>query len=218
MVIELVRRADLFDLAAVHHHHAVGQSHGLDLVMRHIDGRGLDLLMHALDLGAHLHAQLGVEIGQRLVEQEHLGIAHDGAAHGDALALAAGELLRAAQEQFGDVENAGGIVDPLFDLGLGEFAQLQPERHVFGDRHVRIKRVVLEHHGDVAILRRQVVDHLAADRYLAVADFLEPRDHAQRRALAAARRPDQHDEFMIGYFEIDVADGDDIVVALPHVS
>ena len=69
--------------------------------------------MHALDLGAHLHAQLGVEIGQRLVEQEHLGIAHDGAAHGDALALAAGELLRAAREQFGDVEDAGGIVDAL---------------------------------------------------------------------------------------------------------
>jgi hypothetical protein len=45
-----------------------------------------------LDLGAHLHAQLGVEIRQRLVEQEHLRIAHDGAAHGDALALAARKL------------------------------------------------------------------------------------------------------------------------------
>jgi len=51
------------------------------------------LLVHLLDLGAHLHAQLGVEVGERLVEQEHLGIAHDGTAHSDALALAARELL-----------------------------------------------------------------------------------------------------------------------------
>jgi hypothetical protein len=46
-------------------------------------------LAQALDLGAHLHPELGVEVAERLVEQEDLGIAHDGAAHGDALALAA---------------------------------------------------------------------------------------------------------------------------------
>jgi hypothetical protein len=55
-----------------------------------------------LDLGAHLHAQLGVEVRQRLVEQEHLRVAHDGAAHGDALALAAGELARVAVEELGE--------------------------------------------------------------------------------------------------------------------
>jgi hypothetical protein len=38
--------------------------------------------------------RLGVEVRQRLVEQEGLGLAHDGAAHGDALALTAGERLR----------------------------------------------------------------------------------------------------------------------------
>ena len=187
-MIKLVRRADLLNFAAVHDHHAVGQRHGLDLVVRHIHGRGLDLLVHAFDLGAHLHAQLGVEIGQRLVEQKNLGIAHDGAAHGDALALAAGELLGAAREQFGDVENAGSVVDPLLDLGLGEFAQLEPERHVFGDRHVRVERVVLEHHGDVAVLRRQVVDHGPADRDFAVGDLLQARNHPQCGALAATGR------------------------------
>ena len=52
--------------------------------------------MQRLQLGAHLHAQLGVEVGQRLVEQEHRRLAHDGAAHRHALALAAGELARLA--------------------------------------------------------------------------------------------------------------------------
>ena len=44
-------------------------------------------------------AQLGVEVGERLVHEEHGGLADDGAAERDALALAAGELLGLAVEQ-----------------------------------------------------------------------------------------------------------------------
>ena len=159
-MIELLRRAHLLDDAVVHDHHAVGQRHGFHLVVRDVDGGGADLLMHLLDLGAHLHAQLGVQVGQRLVEQEHLGIAHDGAAHGNALALAAGQRLGLALEQFLDVEDARGLVDALLDLGLGIALEAEAERHVLRHRHVRIERVVLEHHGDVAVLRRHIVDDM----------------------------------------------------------
>jgi hypothetical protein len=44
------------------------------------------------DLARIDDAQLGVEVGQRLVEEKQLGFAHDGAADGHALALAAGKL------------------------------------------------------------------------------------------------------------------------------
>jgi hypothetical protein len=71
----------------VHHHDLVRHGHGLDLVVRHVHGRGREPLVQGLDLGAHLHPELGVEVGERLVEEEHLRVAHDGAAHGDALAL-----------------------------------------------------------------------------------------------------------------------------------
>ena len=60
--------------------------------------------MQLLDLGAHVDAQLGVEVGERLVEQEEHGIAHQRAAHRDALALAAGELRRLALEQAVDLQ------------------------------------------------------------------------------------------------------------------
>jgi hypothetical protein len=83
---------------------------------------------------------------------------------------------------------------------------------------VRIKRIVLKHHGDVAILRRQVVDDLAADQHVTRGDFLEARDHAQRRALAAARRADQHDQFVVRNIEIDAAHRVDSVEALGHVA
>ena len=109
-------------------------------------------------------------------------------------------------------------VDALLDLVLREFAQLQPERHVLERRHVRVERVILKHHRDVAVLRRQVVDHFAADQNIARGDFLEARDHAQRRAFAAARRADQHDEFVVRNVEIDAAHRFDIVEALGHVA
>src|SRR3712207_8172474 len=50
-------------------------------------------------LDPHLHAQLGVEVRQRLVEQEHLRMADDGASQGDPLPLAPRELARLAPEE-----------------------------------------------------------------------------------------------------------------------
>ena len=80
-----------------------------------------------------------------------------------------------------------------------------------------IERVILEHHGDVAVLRLQAVDDPAADGDGAAADFLEARDHAQRRRFAATGRADQHDELAILDVEIDVLDRDHVAVNLVHV-
>jgi hypothetical protein len=59
-------------------------------------------------------------------------------------------------------------------------AQHQREGHVVAHRHVRVERVVLEHHRDVALLGRHVVDHAVADADLARGDLLEAGDHAQQ--------------------------------------
>ena len=70
------------------------------------------------DLEPHLHAQRGVEVRQRLVEQEGLRLAHDGAADGDALALAARKLPRAAVEIVVEVQDRGRGLDLRVALGL----------------------------------------------------------------------------------------------------
>ena len=98
-VVEVERRADLLDAAVVHDDDLVGHGHRLDLVVGDVDRRRLQPLVQVLDLGAHRDAQLGVEVRERLVEEEDLRVAHDRPAHGDALALAAGELARVAVEQ-----------------------------------------------------------------------------------------------------------------------
>ena len=98
-VVELERGPDLLHHAVVHHDDLVGHGHGLDLVVGDVDRGGLQPLVQGLDLRPHRDAQLGVEVRQRLVEQEHLRVAHDRAAHGDPLALPARELLGVAVEQ-----------------------------------------------------------------------------------------------------------------------
>ena len=56
------------------------------------------------ELGAGLAAQLGVEVGQRLVHAEHGRVADDRPGQRDALALAAAELAGLAVEQLAEAE------------------------------------------------------------------------------------------------------------------
>src|SRR4029450_1472367 len=54
--------------------------------------------------------------------------------------------------------------------------------------------------------RRQVVDDGSADDNVAAGNLLEPGHHAQQRALAAARRADEHDELAGADLEVDAVD------------
>src|SRR6185436_2202822 len=104
------------------------------------------------------------------------------------------------------------------DLLARQAPDAQPVRHVLVHRHVGIERVVLEHHGDVAVLGLHVVHHLAADRDLAGGDGFQARDHAKQRGLAAARWAHDHDELAVGDSRRDAMnDGHALRVALPHV-
>ncbi len=56
------------------------------------------------ELGPGRRPHLGVEVGQRLVHEEHRRPAHDGPGQGHPLALAAGELAGLAVEQAGQAQ------------------------------------------------------------------------------------------------------------------
>ena len=155
--------------------------------MGDVDRGDAEPLLQPRDLGAHLAAQLGVEVGQRLVEEERVGLADDRAAHRDALALAAGQVARLALEVLVELERLRRRPDLLVDLVVGGLGQPQRERDVLVDGQVRVERVVLEDHREVAVARRQVVDPLVADHHVAGGDVLEADDHPQQRGLPAAR-------------------------------
>src|SRR6267378_4036348 len=163
-VVELQGRADLLDAARIHDHDLVRHGHRLDLVVSHVDRRRLQSLVQRLDLGAHRYPELRVEVGKRLIEQEHLGLPYDRAPHRDALALATRELAGVAPQVLHQPEDHRRLLDPHARL-LARFAgELQAEGHVVVHAHVRVERVVLEHHRDVPLLRRDAVDDALADR------------------------------------------------------
>ena len=67
--IDFVRRAVLLQPPAAHHRDVVGQRERLGLVVGDVDEGDAGAALQLLELGAHALAQLGVEVGQRLVEQ-----------------------------------------------------------------------------------------------------------------------------------------------------
>jgi hypothetical protein len=88
---------------------------------------------------------------------------------------------------------------------------LQSEGDVLEDRQVRIERIALKDHRDVAISRRDLVDDSFADRDRALADLLQAGDHPKSRRLAASGRPDDDDEFAVTYRKGQVIDGADSI-------
>ena len=148
--------------------------------MGDIDDGRTQALVEFFDFAAHLIAQLCIQVGQRLVKQEHLGLAHDGAANRHPLALPARQGCGLALQQVLDAQQACGIQHPALDLMLGSFAQAQPESHVVIEIFVRVQGVVLEHHGDVALAWWLIIDPPAVDQHMAAADALEAGNHAQQ--------------------------------------
>ena len=193
-VVDGLRLVELLQASAVHHGDARGQRHGLDLVVGDVDGRFGDALVQLLDLDPHVDAELGVEVRERLVEQEQRGIAHQRPAHRHALPLPARQLAGLAPEEGFDLQQRRDPLHRLVLLGLGHPAALHAEGDVLPHRHGRVERVGLEHHGDVPVLRLDVVDQTIADADLAGGDRLEPRDHRQQGGFAATRRPHERDE------------------------
>ncbi len=97
--VDLGRAAHLLDAAGVEDRHAVGQLHGLVLVVgdedRGLAGALVDLAQPAAQVAAHA----GVERAEGLVEQQHARLDGERAGQRHALALAARQLRRVAPLQ-----------------------------------------------------------------------------------------------------------------------
>ena len=95
-LVDVARRADLRDAPVLHHHDAVAERHRLGLVVGDVDRGDAEAAQQLVDLEAQRIAQLGIERGQRLVEQQGAGLHRERARERHALALPARELVDAA--------------------------------------------------------------------------------------------------------------------------
>ena len=165
----------------------------------------------------HLCPRDGVQVGERLVQQEQSRLDHEGARQGDALPLPSGELGRAP---------ALDAVEPhLGQRGLHLARHLvarlaadpEPERDVLEDGHVRPEGVVLEDDPDVALVRRHRIDELIVHEDPAGVGNDEPGQQPEQRRLAAARGPEHGVELAGPDGDGDVLDSPDIAVPLPDI-
>ncbi|NCL74794.1 hypothetical protein AIIKEEIJ_02240 [Rhodococcus sp. YH1] len=203
VVVQVAGRGDLLQAAAVEDGHPIPHGHRLHLIMGDVHGRGAQPTLQSRDLRACADPQLRVEVAQRFVHAEHRGPSHDGPAHRHALPLPARELARFAVEQRLELEHPRGFEHPRRPFRLADAGVAQRETHVLRHRHVRIQRVVLEHHRHVACLGRQPRHVGSADVDAAVVDCLEPGEHPQARGFPAARRTDQDQKLPVRDVEVE---------------
>ena len=195
--VDLLRAAHLLNDAILEHHDAIPHGDRLYLIVRYVNKGGIQAMMEAGDLRTHLGAEDGVEVGERLVHQEDIGLAHDGPPQGDALALTAGKLARPALQEMLDAQHGGGLLHATIDFGSGRLAQLEAERHVVIDVHMGIERIILEDHGNVPGLGRYPIHQSIADEDLAPGDRLQSGDAIEHGGFSAAAGTKQNHELAV---------------------
>jgi hypothetical protein len=153
--------------------------------------------VQAPELRARVGAQLRVEVGEWLVQQQHARPAGQRAGERDALALAAGELRGAAVEQAREPEALCDLRHAPARLRGRGAAGREAEADVLLDGQVREQREALEHHRHAAVGRRQRGDVAPAHADAARVRRLEAGDEPQQRALARPGGPEDREQLAV---------------------
>ena len=196
-VVYLQRRPYLLYLPLMHDHHPITERHGLGLIMRDIEHRSLHPREEQFQFGPHLDAQFGVQVAERFVQQERLGVAGDRPSQRDPLPLAAAQLARLPIQQVVNLQRLGRLLHAALDFRPRHLAHLEPKADVVPHGLVGIQRVALKHHGDVPLARRHRIDQLVVDVNLALAGILQAGGQVQRGGLAAAAGSHQRHELPV---------------------
>ena len=124
--------------------------------MGHVDRGDAQIALDALEFEAHLVAELGVEVRERLVEQEQFRLHDERAGKRQTLLLTAGELGGFALGEMIETDRSQHAHHLVADLLLvrAVLANFQRESRIGEHRHVGPDRVGLEHHAEVAAIGR----------------------------------------------------------------
>ena len=126
-LVELARGRDLFEPAGVHHADPVRHRHRLLLVVGDDDEGHAEAALQVHQFELRALAQLLVERGQRLVEQQHLRPARQRARQRHALLLAAGELIRLALLHAVELDQRHHLGDAGGDIARAMPARFRPK-------------------------------------------------------------------------------------------
>ncbi|GAA3166115.1 hypothetical protein GCM10020001_109200 [Nonomuraea salmonea] len=154
-------------------------------------GRAVEVGEVAAQLGADCKPGVGVERGQRLVQQEQLGPYGERTGQRHPLRLPTGQLPRPGTGPIGQPHAFQQLGGGAAGLGLGHTLAARPEGDVVERGQVREEQVVLEHHADRPALGGQGVQRPAPQRDVTCGQAGEPGQRPQRRRLAGPVRAEQ---------------------------
>ena len=188
----------------------------------HEDREGV-LLPEAVDEVVHVLPDAGIERAEGLVEEQDLGLLHEGLRNRKALLHASGELRGVAVHGVREADLGDHRLRLLRNLpprraehpreepGLLE---LPSDHDVLEDREVREHAVALE--DDAAVFIRLGAYRLSLEEELPAGRLLGPEDELQERALAASRGADDGDELALPDLRVDLLEDHGVAVLLPE--
>ena len=192
--------------ALVHHGDPVGERQCLFLIVRDKDRRDADLALQRLQFFPHPHAQPRVEVAERFVQEQDLRLQDQRPRHGDALLLAAGQLVRPFACCMRETDQFERLAYLPVDRRGGQTPQPQTEGDVVRHGHMRPEIEPLKHHRRGAPLRRQRQHTVPLNQDIAAVRCDEAADHPQRRRLPASRRPQQAHQLTVMDIQREVVD------------
>ena len=185
--------------------------------MRHVQRGDAELALEPLQLEPHLVAEPGVEVGQRLVQQQERRLEHERAREREPLLLAAREVGRGPAGRVVETHDGERALHAGLELAAGRppapRQHGQREGRVREHVHVRPDRVRLEHHPEPALAGRHLdpsrrrEQRPAADLDLALVRPLQAGEAAQRGRLPAPGRAEQREQLALRRLERDAVDG-----------
>lgn len=190
-----------------HHNDAVRQRDRLIEIMGDEDERAPVRLPEVEQDAVHESACVNVQRGERLIHENDFGLHDQGLCHRNALALAAGQLMRIAlleslQSDLGEpgpcllarVRDRAALKDePEADIVLGGLPGQQP--------------FLLKH---VAGLTVQARKRLAENTNVAGGGLQQSGDSVENGRFSAAGRPHHCNEFSFGHLEVHAFDGREV--------
>jgi len=139
-------------------------------------------------------AQIDIQVGERLVQQQQLRARRQGARQRNTLLLPTGQFMGEAALAAFQSDQCQDFLDTCCTFGCRQL--VDAESHIAADVKMREQRVVLEHHADAPGFRWQLAGgaahHLAREPDVAARDGLQTRHRTQQGGLAATGRANQY--------------------------
>ena len=205
----LAERALLRHSALLQHDHAIGERGRVGGVMGDDECGAGERLEVPTQIAAHLGASTGIERGEWLVEEQQVRLGDERTRQRDALRLPTRQGARAVACVRGETDPLEPLPCPMPRFGASDPPRPQPEGHVLERGEVREQQIVLEHHANSAVLRRDersrvgIVEHDAVEGDPPSLDRDEPREAPEHGRLAGTVRAEQCHHLSVGGAELD---------------